>query len=179
MNRRPVVLGCDPGEKNVGLAVLGDQEILHSSLLYRGKTSWDQFCVQFQDEMTRLVKTYTVDLIATEAFSWYGEYAKVEPPIRELIGITRTFSRTIPVQVIEAKVWSQAITGTKPAKGYGFDRQRLWKSAIRAALTRRLELMGIDLTEVVGKDDGNHRVDAISLALFAQDCAYVHSHERR
>jgi Holliday junction resolvasome RuvABC endonuclease subunit len=179
MGQRPVVLGCDPGDRNTAFGVMGDGVILHSSLLYRASTPWDAYCVTFQDEMTRLLKIYAVNMVAVESFVWYGEYAKVEPPIRELIGITRTFSRTIPVEVIEAKVWSQAITGTKPAKGTGFDRNRLWKSAIRAALSRRLQLMDIDLDAVVGKDHGNHRTDALALALFCQDWAHIHSHERR
>jgi hypothetical protein len=180
MGKRPVVLGCDLGDRNSAFGIIGEDEILHSSLLRRGpRTTWEQFCVQFHDEIARLVQTYAVDMIAAEDFKWYSTYAKVESPIRELIGITRLFSRSVPVQVIAARAWSEAITGMKPAKGNGFDRTRLWKSTVRAALTRRCALMGIDLDAVVGDDHGNHKVDSLGLALHAQDCAYVHAHARR
>jgi hypothetical protein len=178
---RQVVLGCDPGEQHTAFGVVGPDTVRHSSLLVRGKTPWDAYCVAFQDELTRLIATCAVEILAIENFRWYGEYAKVEPPIRELIGIARTFSRTIPVKVIDAREWSYAITGRKPAtaKAHGLNAGRLWKHAIRVALATRFQLMGINLTDIVGKDEGNHRTDSLALSLYCQDIHYVTSHARR
>lgn len=175
MSQRPVVLSLDPGEHNVGVGVLGDR-IMESRLLILKDLPWDLACACFREEIDRCLALTTVDVLAIEGWHWPGVYATNEPPIRELIGIARSYSRAVDILVIPHQEWSQAITGQRPPRRDFLEGSKSWKRIIRSSLKLHFMAMGIDLDAVVGKDVGNHKTDALALGLYAQNLTHLGTH---
>ena len=167
----PVIVGVDVGPVHSAAAVLDEHAIWHLGPLTLNDDH-TLACAQFRAQLLRLVRRFQSGRMVVEGFEWHGKVTHVEPRLHELIGVARSLSSVVLVDVVWPNVWQEAIVGHRASgMNHGWSTGS-WKREVRQAVLLQLKARGIPRGEEwIGDDPGNHKADAVGIALYGADCA--------
>ena len=97
-NEKLIVLGCDPGSRHIGIAVLG-QKILLAEMWPFERGDIVQLCSVLNRRVHGLVRRFGVDMIAIEGWEWHGAHTRETGNILMLTGAVASLSSQVLVEV--------------------------------------------------------------------------------
>lgn len=169
------ILGVDPGPRHTGMAVHNRSGFLLADV-WELDEDWSRACSQFRARLEEAMERYNTELIAVEDTLIEGRYFTPNVRVLGLGSIVRSLCDKVLVQAYQPLEWMKAITGETP-RNFGFAwTSPMWKRTVRDAVLLRLKEMGVDGKQLLGEDPGNHRADAMGIALYASDKARMQQH---
>jgi hypothetical protein len=171
------IMGIDPGPRRTGVAVYGTHGVIEVSV-WELEEDFCRACADFRARIEKCMLRLDVGMLAVEDTILEGKYFVPNVKVFGMGCVARSLCASVLVQFYTPKEWMSAIVGQAPqVSGFGWT-SALWKRTVRGAIGLRLKEMGIDGERLLGEDEGNHKADALGVALYAGDRLHIQQYVR-